>query len=288
MSSPSRLAGVGALGEQVAGADSAKSTSSSTTLDVAEIGLSGTEDWRSIMARAEVHVVRMELGTRSHQARQGSPTSMSTAASHQFALVGNHGKLAGGANGTDGSKYSSESNRGAGVLLAASNSVTALYNVPYNSVRTERRALNTSGSEVVPPAELEAWLEDADEVGADTSAVPEAGIVGSADFTDLPDLAVPLAVLVADLAALLDLAAGRSLLADLATGRGGLDDLAEELARAFLVEAGVTAGDGRFWSVDGAGETEAGVSGEAGFSSNASVTESDDSSLSTTDFLRSQ
>ncbi|GMF33607.1 unnamed protein product [Phytophthora fragariaefolia] len=126
------------------------------------------------------------------------------------------------------------------------------------------------------------------EVGADTAAVPEAGVVGAADLADLPDLVGPLAVLVADLAALLDFAAGRALLADLATGRGGPDDLAEALARAFLVEADVTGEDGRFWPVDGAGDTDAGVSEEAGFSSNASATESDDSSLSTTDFLRSR
>ncbi|GMF55718.1 unnamed protein product [Phytophthora fragariaefolia] len=141
MSSPSRLAGVGALGEQVGGADSAKSTSSSTKRwtrlrsDSAE-PKTANPGWHG----RKYMLYGWCSGTRSHQARHGSPTSTSTAASHQSALVGNHGKLAGGMNGTDGAKYSSESNRGAGVLLAASNSVTALYNVPYNSVRTERRA----------------------------------------------------------------------------------------------------------------------------------------------------
>ncbi|GMF56503.1 unnamed protein product [Phytophthora fragariaefolia] len=111
MSSPSRLAGVGALGEQVGGADSAKSTSSSTKRwtwlrsDSAE-PKTGTPGWRG----RKYVLYGWSWGTRSHQARQGSPTSTSTAASHQSTLVGNHGKLAGGANGTDGSKYSSESN----------------------------------------------------------------------------------------------------------------------------------------------------------------------------------
>ncbi|GMF52998.1 unnamed protein product [Phytophthora fragariaefolia] len=123
MPSPSRLDGVGALGEQVGGADSAKSTSSSTEswtwlrLDSAELK-TGNPGWRG----RKYIFYGWSSGTRSHQARQGSPTSTSTAASYQSALVGNHGKLAGGANGTDGSKYSSESNWGAGVLLAASNS----------------------------------------------------------------------------------------------------------------------------------------------------------------------
>ncbi|GMF44030.1 unnamed protein product [Phytophthora fragariaefolia] len=111
MSSRSRLAGVGALGEQVGGADSVKSTSSSTKRwtwlrsDSAE-PKTGNPGWRG----RKYTLYGWSSGTRSYQARQGSPTSLSTAASHQSALVGNHGKLAGGANGTDESKYSSESN----------------------------------------------------------------------------------------------------------------------------------------------------------------------------------
>ncbi|GMF39311.1 unnamed protein product [Phytophthora fragariaefolia] len=109
-------------------------------------------------------------------------------------------------------------------------------------------------------AGLKACPEDAYEVGADTAAVPEAladrpeaSVIGSADLANLPDLAVPLAVLVADLAALLDLAVGRALLADLAPGRGGLDDLTEALARAFLVDIGVTGEDDPV--IEGAGAT---------------------------------
>ncbi|GMF46778.1 unnamed protein product [Phytophthora fragariaefolia] len=111
ISSPSRLAGVGVLGKQVGGADSAKSTSSSTKRwtwlrsDSLE-PMTGNPGWRG----RKYMLYGWGSGTRSHQARQGSPTATSTAASHQSALVRNHGKLAGGANGTDGSKYSFESN----------------------------------------------------------------------------------------------------------------------------------------------------------------------------------
>ncbi|GMF47191.1 unnamed protein product [Phytophthora fragariaefolia] len=259
MSNPSRSAGVGALGEQVGGADSAEATSSLTKRwtwlrsDSAEpkTGNPGSRGRKYTLCGGS-------SGTRSHQARQGSPTSMSTAASHQSALVRNYGNLAGGANGTEGRSTAPRPTGARGVarrvelgdglvqrlvqlgedraqgataslaLMAVLLPELTAWAARVRSVRIGRR--NTSVSEVAPPTELETCPEDADEVGADTAAVPEAladgpeaGVVGSADLADLPDLAEPLAVLLADLAALLDLAVRRALLADLATGRGGLD-----------------------------------------------------------------
>ncbi|GMF15560.1 unnamed protein product [Phytophthora fragariaefolia] len=105
ISSPSRWAGVGTLGEQVGGSDSVEYISSSTRrwtwlrLDSTE-PKTGNPGWRG----RKHTLYGWGSGTQSHQERQGSPTPMSSAYSHQSTLVDNHGKLAGGANGTDGPK----------------------------------------------------------------------------------------------------------------------------------------------------------------------------------------